>query len=618
MGTRRDGQDITPDQYSRRMSTPTVPPAGRPSPAGADALRARYRAERARRLRPDGAAQYRPPTGAFAADPYADPEFTRAPLTDRVEALVVGGGFGGLLAGARLRQAGVESVRVVERGAGFGGTWYWNRYPGVRCDVDSYVYLPLLEETGTMPTWKYAPGEEIRRHALAVADRFGLFEQACLQTRVTALTWDDTEAEWTVETDREDRIRARHVILATGLFGDARLPGIPGIETFTGRMFHTSRWDYAYTGGCADGGLTGLAGKRVALVGTGATGVQVAPLLAESAGHLYVFQRTPSSVDVRGNRPTDPAWAASLRPGWQRERRENFARVLAGVPVEEDLVADSWTGAGHLHEKVLPTDRFAHLTAEERERAYEEADFAKTAELRARIDALVDDPVTAERLKPWYPYICKRPTFSDSYLPMFNRPDVTLVDTADTRGVERITGNALVVGDASYEVDCLVLATGYDVVTGALSGTLPIRGRGGTPLLESWAERGPRTLHGFLSHGFPNLFHQGRIQKAATANYLHAVDEQSVHIAAIVAEARRRGVRVVEPTESAQEEWAATIRAKAVDLYTFHAGCTPGYYNNDGDPPRGSEIYGAGPLAFHRLLREWRAGGGMDQVLGPA
>ncbi|MFJ8275864.1 flavin-containing monooxygenase [Streptomyces griseoviridis] len=599
------------------MSQPTVPSPARVQPAEADALRARYRAERARRLRPDGAAQYLPPTGAFDADPYADPDFTRAPLTDRVETLIVGGGFGGLLAGARLRQAGAESVRIVERGADFGGTWYWNRYPGVHCDVESYVYLPLLEETGTVPTWKYAPGEEIRRHARAVADRFGLYDRACLQTRVTGLSWDDTESEWTVRTDRDDRIRARHVILATGLFGDARLPGIPGIETFTGHMFHTGRWDHAYTGGEDGGPLTGLAGKRVALVGTGATGVQVAPRLAGAADHLYVFQRTPSSVDVRGNRPTDPGWAASLRPGWQRERQENFARVLAGRPVEEDLVADGWTSTGHLHEKVIPTDRFAHVPPEERERAYEQADFAKMAELRARVDALVDDPVTAELLKPWYPYLCKRPTFSDSYLQMFNRPDVTLVDTAGTRGVERMTETALVVGDTAYEVDCVVLATGYDVVTGALSDTLPIKGRGGVPLRESWAKTGPRTLHGFTTHGFPNLFHQGRLQKAGTANHLHGIDEQSVHIAAIIAEARRRGVRRVEPSEWAQEEWAATLREKAVDLHSFHARCTPGYYNNDGDPPEHHETYADGPLAFHELLRAWRTGGGMEQLLRP-
>ncbi|NYI03458.1 flavin-containing monooxygenase [Allostreptomyces psammosilenae] len=584
-----------------------------------EALRAKYRAERDRRIRPDGNSQYRGTTGEFGyfdEDPYADPEFGREPLTDRVEALIIGGGFGGLLAGARLRQAGVASIRVIEKGGDFGGTWYWNRYPGIHCDIESYVYMPLLEEVGYLPRWKYAPGEEIRQHARAIARHFGLYDDACFQTQATELRWDDAESEWVVGTDRGDRVRARYVVVASGTLSQAKLPGIPGIESFEGHTFHTSRWDYVYTGGNADGNLHRLADKRVALIGTGATAIQVVPHLGADSRHLYVFQRTPSSVDVRGNRPTDPEWARSLRPGWQRHRRQNFLEVVTGVRVDEDLVNDAWTSSARLQEKLIPTDSYAHVPAGERERAYEIADFQKMNELRARVDAIVEDPATAEKLKPWYRYMCKRPTFSDSYLQTFNRPNVTLVDTADTHGVERITEHAVVVGDEAYEVDCIVFATGFEVgVSGVLSGRLPVYGRGGVPLLESWRRQGPKTLHGFYSHGFPNLFQLGPLQNASAVNFVHVLDEQASHVAEVVAAAREARARYVEPTVDAQEAWVATIHRKAADLHAFHAECTPGYYNNEGMPRERNQGYGDGPVAFHELLRRWRADGGVRDVL---
>ena len=583
-----------------------------------DALRAKYRAERDRRLRPDGGAQYQRPAGQFgyyAEDPYADPDFTREPLADRVEVAVLGGGFGGLLTGARLRQAGVASIRVIEEGGDFGGTWYWNRYPGIHCDIESYVYLPLLEEVGYVPEWKYAPGEEIRQHARAIGRRFDLYRDACFQTRVTELRWDDDGAEWIVHTDRGDRIRARYVVLSSGTLSQAKLPGIPGIETFAGHTFHTSRWDYGYTGGDADGGLAGLAGKRVALIGTGATAIQVVPHLGRDAQHLYVFQRTPSSVDVRGNCRTDPEWAASLTPGWQRRRMENFLAVVTGDRADEDLVSDGWTGSARLLQNLVPSNAYADLAPQERESVNELADFQKMNELRARVAAVVADPATAELLKPWYRYMCKRPTFSDTYLETFNRANVTLVDTADHGGVERITEHALVVGGQKYEADCIIFATGFAVgMSGVLSGLLPVHGRGGAPLLEAW-RYGPKTLHGFYSNGFPNLFHLGPLQNASSVNFVHILDEQATHIAEVVAAAERRRARYVEPSEQAESAWVATIREKAHDLHKFQAECTPGYYNNEGMPRQQSNSYGDGPVAFHRELRRWRAEGGLDDVL---
>ena len=580
------------------------------------ALRAKYRHERDRRLRPDGASQYRRAAGEFgyyAKDPYT-PRTERAPKDDRVEVLVIGAGFGGLLTASRLRQQGVESLRLMDEAGDVGGTWYWNRYPGIHCDIESYVYMPLLEEVGYVPKWRYAPGEEIRQHAIAIAHRFDLYRDTLFQTRATGLTWDEEAEDWLVETDRGDRFHARFVLTSSGTLTEPKLPGIPGIETFRGHTFHTSRWDYGYTGGDQDGGLTGLADKRVAVVGTGATGLQVIPHVGQDAQELIVFQRTPSTVDVRDNRPTDPEWAASLRQGWQRERMENFLAVLAGEPVEESLVQDGWTATTTLQRKILSGAVDTSLSPEERERQDEIADAHTMNRLRARVDEVVEDPATAEALKPWYRYMCKRPGFSDTYLPTFNRPNVTLVDTADTGGITRMTETAVVVGDTAYEVDCVIFATGFEVgVSGVISGTLPVVGRGGRPLLGAWSQ-GPRTLHGFYSHGFPNLFHLSGIQNANSVNFAHILLEQAEHIAAVIGRGHAVGARLIEPTAEAEESWVTTVHETAIDNRVFQAECTPGYYNGEGTRSIAGATYSPGPIAFHRLLRQWREDD-MDEVL---
>jgi cation diffusion facilitator CzcD-associated flavoprotein CzcO len=605
-------------------SHPAVPAGTRftPEELGFDpeALRAKYRDERDRRLRPDGSAQYRRAAGEFgyyATDPYTE-RAERPAVHDRVEVAVIGGGFGGLLTGARLREAGVREIRTIDEAGDFGGTWYWNRYPGIHCDIESYEYLPLLEEVGYVPQWRYAPGEEIRQHAIAVAKHFGLYDDTLFHTRVTELRWDDDAAGWLVRTDRGDDFHARYVVVSSGTLTQPKLPGIPGIETFRGHTFHTSRWDYGYTGGTADGGLERLAGKKVGVVGTGATGIQVIPHLGRDAGHLYVFQRTPSTVDVRGNRPTDPDWAATLRPGWQQERMDNFLTLVTGGDVDTDLVGDGWTSTGRLQRQMLSGVVDTELPEEDRAYFDELADFRKMNEIRARVDEVVTDPATAELLKPWYRYMCKRPTFSDFYLQTFNRPNVTLVDTADFGGVTRMTENAVVVGDREYDVDCVVFATGFEVgVSGVISGTLPVYGRDGVPLLQAWRQ-GPKTLHGFYSHGFPNLFHLGPLQNASAVNFVHILQEQAGHIGAVVAEARVRGARYVEPSAEAQEAWVATLRAHARDTTAFLAECTPGYYNNEGKPRPAGNSFAPGPIVFHDLLRRWREDGGMDDVLAGA
>ncbi|MFF7801389.1 flavin-containing monooxygenase [Streptomyces olivaceus] len=580
-------------------------------------LRRRYRLERERRVRPDGAQQYAAAEarfGYYAEDPYAAEESGREPARDRVDVAVVGGGFGGILAGARLRRQGIGRVRVVEKGGDFGGTWYWNRYPGIHCDVESHVYLPMLDETGYVPEWKYAPGEEIRRHAVRIAEKFDLYADALFSTTVTSLNWDETSGAWVVTTDRGDEFRATYVVTATGTLTELKLPGIPGIEDFEGHTFHTSRWDYAYTGGTPQGGLTGLSGKRVGVVGTGATGVQVVPELARDAGHLYVFQRTPSTVDVRGNRRTTARDVGADHHGWARERRDNFLGIVSGEHVEDDFVADRWTSSAGLLEKLLPSFRRQDDRAA-LEAAYEVADAAKMNEVRARVEQVVTDPGTAERLKPWYRYACKRPTFSDLYLQAFNRDNVTLVDTADTQGIERMTARGVVVGGTEYPLDCLVFATGFSVGnSGILSGRLPVHGRGGVQLRDAWRERGPRTLHGFTSNGFPNLIQLGGTQSAPSVNFTHVLDEHAVHAAALVAAAEARGA-VIEPSRASEDAWLAVLAEDAPDHEWFHAECTPGYYNGEGrGRPNGAYAYPHGAFAFHQLLQRWREES-MDEVL---
>ena len=582
-----------------------------------DALRARYREERDRRIRPDGNEQYVEVKGDFSRyvdDPYVAPGFTRAPLSDAVEVLIIGGGFGGQFIAARLHEAGIDDFRIIEKGGDFGGTWYWNRYPGAQCDIESYIYLPLLEETGYIPREKYSFAPEILEHARRIGEKFDLYRRTCFQTQISEIRWDDSERQWTIATNRGDRMRARFVVMSNGPLNRPKLPGVPGIDRFRGHTFHTSRWDYAYTGGDSSGGLHKLADKRVAIIGTGATAIQCVPFLGQYAKHLTVFQRTPSSVDVRGNKPTDPAWVKSLAPGWQKRRMDNFNALVTGAPQEVDLVADGWTDIIRNLGTITPVDRGSEIPPEEIARMLELADFKKMNQIRARVDSIVKDRATAEALKPWYRQFCKRPTFNDDYLPTFNRPNVTLVDTRG-RGVDRITETGLEFDGTLHEVDCIIFATGFEVGTAyTRRAGFEIVGRGGKTLTDYWA-RGLRTLHGFTSHGFPNCFHMGITQNGFTANFPHMHLEQAAHITAILQQARERGAEVVEPTAEAESAWVATIRSKALLTRAFQMECTPGYYNNEGKPGQGTGItdeqYGGGPIEFHELIRKWRSDGKM-------
>ncbi len=579
-----------------------------------DALRDRYREERDRRLRADGNEQYVEVSGRFASfieDPYVEPGFTREPLTDEVEVLVIGGGFGGLLAAARLREAGIEDIRLIEKGGDVGGTWYWNRYPGAQCDIESYIYLPLLEETGYVPKEKYSYAPEILEHSRRIAEKYDLYRNACFQTEITDLRWDDEAQRWIVSTNRDDRMRARFICMSNGPLNRPKLPGVEGIEKFRGHTFHTSRWDYAYTGGDSKGNLTGLRGKRVGIIGTGATAVQCVPHLGAAAEQLVVFQRTPSSIDVRGNRPTDPDWAGSLSPGWHEQRMDNFNILVSGGFQAEDLVNDGWTDIIRKLLVMVQQDDKPDLSPEALARTMETADFEKMEQIRARVDSIVEDPATAESLKPYYRQFCKRPCFHDDYLATFNRPNVTLVDTQG-RGVDRITENGVVVDGVEYELDCLIFATGFEVGTGYTRRCgYELFGRDGVSLGERWSE-GVSTLHGMHVHGFPNCFIMGNQQTGFTANYPHMLNEQSKHIAHILQHALEAGAQTVEVTEEAEAEWVETIIQAARDGQKFLEDCTPGYYNNEGKPGERSGrdgFYGGGSPEFFRILHEWRATG---------
>jgi cation diffusion facilitator CzcD-associated flavoprotein CzcO len=562
-----------------------------------EALKRKYAEERDKRLRPDGNAQYVQLTDQFAHyldDPYM-PVVPREPKTDHVTVAFIGGGFAGLLVGARLKEAGIDDVRIIDKAGDFGGTWYWNRYPGAQCDTASFVYMPLLEETGHMPTEKYAHAAEILEHSQRIGKQFGLYDNALFHTEVTDLEWDDDRSCWIIRTTRGDEFTAQFVGMGTGPLHVPKLPGVPGIRDFKGHSFHTSRWDYDYTGGDANGApMDRLGDKRVGIIGTGATSVQCIPHLARAAGELYVFQRTPSSVDVRDNKPTDPEWFAEMAtPGWQQRWLENFTQIQTGLVMpDEDLVQDGWTDlARRIREKImsLPPEE---MTPENMLAAFEDSDFEKMSEIRDRVDAIVEDAETAQKLKAWYRH---------------------LVDT-DGKGVERITETGVVVAGVEYELDCIIYASGFEVGTEyTRRAGYDMKGRDGVRLSEAWAD-GMRTKHGMHVHGFPNAFIVQIGQGAnLVSNVPHNFTEAAKTIAAIVRHALDQGHREVEVTQQAQDEWMELLYSAPRLGVIGSADCTPGYYNNEGHPDgAGADWflgYPGGAAAYFQYLDHWRTSG---------
>jgi cation diffusion facilitator CzcD-associated flavoprotein CzcO len=586
------------------------------------ALRRKYLAERGKRLRPEGNRQYQRLTGPFAhylEDPYT-PWTERAPKTDHRTVVFIGGGFAGLINGARLKEAGVADVRIIDKGGDFGGTWYWNRYPGAQCDTASYIYLPLLEETGYMPTEKYVHGPEILEHCQRIGKHYGLYDDALFHTEVTDLEWDAPRSRWIIRTNRGDELTAQFVGMGIGPLHVPKLPGFPGIGDFAGRSFHTSRWDYGYTGGDHQGApMTNLADQRVAVIGTGATAVQCIPHLARACRELYVFQRTPSSVDVRDNGPTDPRWFNTIAtPGWQQRWMENWAANLLGRAVREDLVKDGWTASAR-----RTRARIAGLAPEQRTEAamraaWDDSDAEKMEEIRARVDAVVTDPQAARQLKAWYHRLCKRPCFHDEYLQAYNRPNTHLVDT-DGQGVTRITRTGVVAGGREYEVDCIIYASGFEVGTRFTPRAgYDMTGRNGVRLSDYWAE-GMRTLHGIHVRGFPNAFiAQGPQGANMLFNFPHDLAESARTIALVISHALDHGYAEVEVTEQAEEAWLRLLLSGPAPSWPS-PDCTPGYYNYEGQDPgswgRLRTGYPWGPLAYFSYIDRWRRAGTFGGLL---
>lgn len=578
-------------------------------------LREKYRQERDRRVRPRGTDEFRFAEGEleqFDDDPHTPDIAPREPVLRDVDVLVIGCGIGGIEMAATLTEAGVMDLLMVDRAADFGGTWYWNRYPGIRCDVESYIYLPYLEQTGYMPTERYTRGSEIFAYLQSLGRHFGLYDRALFQTKVTGMVWDDAASRWQVSTDRGDRIRARFVTTQSGIFDRPQLPGIPGLSDFKGHIFHSARWDYEYTGPA----LEHLSDKRVAVIGTGATGLQIVPELARAAKRLIVVQRTPTAVGVRDNAPTDPEWFASLEPGWQRRRIEGFTALANGENADCG-VNDGWVRFFRrmiTAEQSVPVDRRDPDTVEV---AKEAADYEHNEEVRARVDQIVRDPVKAALLKAYYRTLCKRPGFSDDYLPAIDRDNVELVDASV--GPTELRPEALFVNGVEYPVDCIMLATGFELgTTWSHRAGYDVIGRDGVRVSEKFVN-GMRTYQGLYSVGFPNLFFTGLTQGATTTNVPHMLQEQAEHVTYLVSRALAEGWDTIETTPEAEDDWQDRIAEVNERRRPFQEACTPGYFNAEGrvSDTRSSITSGSyrPATAFFRAWREARRRGELSGVV---
>ena len=554
-----------------------------PEPVGAvfnAEEQAKYRAFKEARA---GAADYIPLDGQFRdylEDVYSEPPVPRDALTDECEVLCVGAGFAGLLLWHKLKQAGFTDARFCEKGGDVGGTWYWNRYPGIACDVEAYSYLPLLEEMDYIPAMKFASGFEIMEYCQNMATKFGFYDKCLFHTTVEKTEWDEDAQRWTVTTDRGDAMKARFVVLANGILTTPKLARIDGMETYQGKSFHTSRWRYDID----------LKDKTVGIIGTGATAVQAVPEIAKVVKDLYVFQRTPSSVDVRDQRETTQeerdTWANE--PGWARARRARFAKISSGrtaIKGNDDYLSGKVTD--------FKTNRKEHatkLSMEELVQKQLDTNFRIMEQIRARVDAIVEDPKTAAALKPYYPYGCKRPTFHDEYLPTFNRPNVHLVDTAP-RGVQKINERGVVHDGTEYPLDVLIYATGFDWM--ATASFNMIKGRGGRTLSEKWQAQGTKTYLGLHSQGFPNLFIvTGPQGGGGSFNFTDAIVQHTEYIVWMLDHMRSHGHTVVDVEKEPEEKWsdhcarADTVTRPLRDCIT--------YYNGHGEAEPGSLAYYGG------------------------
>ena len=468
---------------------------------------------------------------------------------EQLDAVVVGAGFSGLYMLHRLRQLGLR-CRIFETGDGVGGTWYWNRYPGARCDSESYFYCyGFSDEIMQEWTWteRFPAQEEIQRYLEFVATRLDLWPDIQLGTRVTAAIYDDASKRWRVETSRDDVVSARYVVMAVGAISAANVPGIPGLESFRGRWYHTSQWPKEGVD------LTGL---RVGVIGTGSTGVQLIPVVAEQASELTVFQRTPNFSMPARNRPLDPAFMDEIKANygevWDRLRRHPGGMPLPQPTQSFDEVDEdearrryeaAWAEGG-----VMVLQQFNDLMTNERANEFC-ADF-----FRDKIRNTVHDPQTAEMLVPQgYPIAAKRPVLDSNYFETFNKPHVHLVDIRDTP-IEAITPNGLRVAGIEHELDVIVFATGFDAFSGSFL-RIDIRGRNGVRLADRW-QHGPTAYLGLAIAGFPNLLTvNGPCNPAVLTNVPAAIEHDVEWIAGCIEYAEQHALTAIEPTAEAEQEW---------------------------------------------------------------
>ncbi|ECO8339957.1 NAD(P)/FAD-dependent oxidoreductase [Salmonella enterica] len=567
----------------------------------------KYEQERIKRQRADGNEQYQRIEGEFSDfnnAPWIKQPVQRDAKNIHVQTLIVGGGLGGVLVAINLVKKGLRDFIILENGADFGGVWYWNRYPGCSCDIESYIYLPLLEETGYVPTEKYITANEISNYIRNLCEKYGLYDHVYFQNSLTESLWNEEQGFWMSHSSMGDNISSKYVILSTGFLSVPKLPGIPGIEKFKGKSFHTSRWDYDYTGGSPEGNLQLLKDKTVALIGTGASAVQCAPWLARDAKQLLVFQRTPVAVGSRRNWNTDRHWFLKQKAGWQQERIQNFNRLMEGNFESVNLVNDEWT------------DLTAFVDRENKNisEAWELADLRKMEQIRERIDAVVSDEAVAQKLKPWYKWFCKRPCFHESYLNIFNQENVRLIDTSG-KGVSQITDSEVIAAGERFPVDCIVYATGFEVGTAYESRCkLTMTGRNGMSLSDKWGDS-YSSLHGVMTRDFPNLLIMNVNHSGLAVNFAWMITEQAKHVTYIIDECEKKKVLAVEPYEEAERLWGNEIVKQSEKQSNYHKNCTPSYFNSEGQMNDNSirkGYYGGGAIQFVSILERWRERGGLD------
>lgn len=505
---------------------------------------------------------------------------------DDVDLVIVGAGFAGMYMLHRARGLGL-TARVFEAGTDVGGTWYWNRYPGARCDTESveysYSFDPDLQQEWEW-TERYATQPEILRYANHVADRFDLRRDITFETRVLAAHFDDVSSRWSVTTDRGDVLSARFVVMATGSLSSANLPHFDGLDEFAGRVLHTGRWPHE---------PIGFTGERVAVIGTGSSAIQSIPLIAQQAEHLTVFQRTPNYAIPAHNRPLDPAEVGAIKSRYDDFRAANRQMTAAfgsrwpsndvgALAVGDDerrrMLEERWELGG------LPfLGAFNDILLDPG------ANEVVAEFVRDKIRAVVDDPVTADLLTPTNRIGCKRLCVDTDYFATFNRPNVELVDV-HTEPIERFTATGIVAGGRERAVDTVVLATGFDAMTGSLL-RVDIRGRDGVALADAWAE-GPVTYFGLQVPSFPNLFTvNGPGSPSVLTNMIVSIEHHVEWIAATIEHLAAVGAATIEPEGAAAEQWGATV--DAIAEFTLLPSCNSWY--------RGANIPGK-PVRFMPFL----------------